>query len=111
MLVHCVYFWLKDDLGEDEIEKFEEGLHSLTTLRSVKNGYYGTPASTDRSVIDRSYDYGLVIVLTDEVAHDAYQDHPVHDRFRDNYSDYWDEVKIYDVDTREEGMASGHTKA
>ena len=110
MFIHCVYFWLKDDLSTSEVSQFKEGLHDLTTISSVNSGHYGRPASTDRPIIDRSYDYGLVVVFMDEVAHDAYQDHPVHDRFRESCSDFWEEVKIYDLDTSEEGMSSAHTQ-
>lgn len=110
MFIHCVYFWLRDDLSEDELNQFREGLHNLTTISSVKNGYFGTPASTDRPIIDRSYDYGLVIVCSDETAHDTYQEDPVHDRFRDNCSDFWEDVKIYDIDTTREGGSRGHTR-
>jgi len=96
MFVHCVYFWLKDGLSQQDIQAFEKGIHSLTSIESVKHGFVGIPASTDRPVIDRSYSYGLVVVFEDEAGHDAYQDHPVHDDFRNNCAQYWREVKIYD---------------
>ena len=110
MFIHCVYFWLKDELSANELDQFKEGLHDLTTIESARSGHYGPPASTDRPIIDRSYDYGLVVVFPDKVAHDAYQDHPVHDRFRENCSDFWKEVKIYDMDTSGEGTSSAHTQ-
>ena len=96
MFVHCVYFWLRDDLTDAERGRFVEGVRSLTTLDTVRHGWVGTPADTDRPVIDRSYSYALVVAFDDEAGHDAYQVHPVHDRFRDTCASLWIQVKIYD---------------
>ena len=100
MFVHCVYFWLRDDLSEEERRRFVEGVNSLTTIDSVRHGFVGTPASTDRPIIDRSYSYALVVAFDDEEGHDRYQDHPVHDAFRDNCATFWSQVKIYDFRTQ-----------
>ena len=96
MFVHCVYFWLRDDLTAEEEQHFTDGLESLVGIESVKAGYVGTPASTDRPIIDRSYSYALVIVCEDQAAHDAYQEDAVHDDFRETCSSLWTDVKIYD---------------
>ena len=58
--------------------------------------HVGTPAPTDRPIIDRSYSYALTAVFDDEAAHDRYQVHPVHDRFRDTCGTFWSRVLIYD---------------
>lgn len=99
MFVHCVYFWLRDDLTEAERRQFDDGVHSLTTIASVRHGFAGTPADTDRPIIDRSYTTGLVVVFDDRDAHDAYQDDPVHDDFRNTCSSFWTQVRIYDFET------------
>ena len=54
------------------------------------------PAATDRPVIERGYSWALVLVFPSERAHDAYQVHPVHDRFREECGGYWSAVRIYD---------------
>ena len=97
--VHCVFFWMKDDLTEEERASFEEGLSSLTRLDMVQDGYVGTPAATDRPIIDRSYSYALVLIFEDVTAQDAYQQDPDHDVFRESSSHLWKEVKIYDFQT------------
>lgn len=99
MFVHCVYFWLRPDLTEAERAQFVEGARSLTAIESVRHGWVGTPAATDRAVIDRTYSYALVVVFDDMAGHDAYQDHPVHDRFRDTCAPFWTRVQIYDTVT------------
>ena len=99
MFVHCVYFWLREDISNEGEQRFLEGLQSLTTIDTVANSYVGTPADTDRPVIERSYSYALVAVFDDKQAHDAYQEHPVHDDFRDDCAEYWTNVRIYDFET------------
>ena len=97
MFIHSVYFWLRDDLSPEATTRFIEGIRSLTTIDTVQEGFIGTPASTDRAVIDRSYSYALVVSFADAAAHDAYQVHPVHDRFREQCGDSWKKGVIYDA--------------
>lgn len=96
MFVHAVYFSLREGLTEAERAQFIAGLHALRGIESVREGYIGVPAATDRPVIARDYSHALVLVFPDVEAHDAYQQHPVHDRFRDECSSYWTGVRIYD---------------
>ncbi|MDA3962968.1 MAG: Dabb family protein [Planctomycetota bacterium] len=98
MFVHTVLFWLKD-LSPDQLADFTTGLDELIAIESVSQGWYGQPASTDRPIIDTSYSYGLTIINTDLAAHQAYQDDPIHDRFRDRCHPYFDKVVIYDYET------------
>ena len=99
MFVHNVYFWLRPDLTPEQLETYKNGLASLISIESVHSGYFGVPASTDRPIIDRTYSYALVVVFADQGAHDAYQVHPVHDRFREQCSTFWSDIKIYDCIT------------
>ena len=99
MLIHNVFFWLKPGLSEEETLRFVEGAQSLLTIESVSSGYVGKPASTEsRPIIDRSYDYALLVAFENVAAHDAYQDHPVHDKFRE-LAHLWSRVQIYDVES------------
>jgi len=96
MLVHAVYFWLKKEITTEEITRFETNANALLKIPTVKYGWVGKPSATDRPVIDRSYSYALVVVFDDMAGHDVYQDHPIHDTFRDTCSILWTQVKIYD---------------
>jgi hypothetical protein len=96
VFVHAVYFWLRPDLTPAQREQFDAGVRSLGTIESVKNYYIGVPAPTDRPVIDRTYSKAAVLVFADEAAHDAYQVHPAHERFRVECSPLWTRVLIYD---------------
>ena len=99
MFVHSVYFWLKPELTEAQQAQFWAGVRSLGTIASVKACYIGTPAATDRPIIDRSYSCALVVVFADEAGHEAYQVDAIHDRFRIECASLWERVLIYDART------------
>ncbi len=94
--VHVVNFWLRKDLNQDERMQFEQGVRSLGNISTVELFHLGTPADTDRPVIDRSYDYCLLCRFRNRADHDAYQEDPIHDEFRDTCSPLWEKVLIYD---------------
>ena len=56
-----------------------------------------TWAHPPRPVIETGYDIGLTVLLKNVAAHDAYQEHPIHDAFVAQFKSYWDKVVIYDV--------------
>lgn len=97
MFVHSVYFWLRDDLSASDKAKFVDGIRSLTTIPGVQLGFIGTPAATNRGIIDTTYSYALVLTFADAAAQDAYQVHPVHDAFRENCDGSWKKIVIYDA--------------
>lgn len=96
MFVHSVYFWLREDLTNEQREAFNAGVRSLATIESLRHVFIGTPADTDRPVIDRSYDFALTTIFDDDAGHDAYQIHPSHEAFKVNCSPLWRKVVIYD---------------
>jgi hypothetical protein len=96
MFVHVVYFWLKPELSAAQTAAFLEGVTALTTIDTVQHAWIGTPASTNRPIIDRSYSHSLVVVFDDQDGHDRYQTDPIHDRFRDECGTFWSRVQIYD---------------
>jgi hypothetical protein len=98
MFTHVVMFWLKPGMTTDDVADFETKLRALTMIPSVVYGTVGKPASTDRPVIDRSYHYGLMVAFKDLAGHDLYQDHPVHDTFRNECGKFFDRVVIYDYE-------------
>ncbi len=97
MFIHSVYFWLKPDITPSEKALFVERAQALTRISTVKQGWLGKPADTDRPIIDRTYSYGLVLIFDDLPGHDFYQVDPIHDAFRELHS-LWTAVKIYDFE-------------
>lgn len=96
MFVHAVYFWMNPGLTADQHAEFVRRLRGMAAIPHVTHGHVGTPASTDRPVIERSYSYALVLTFADKAAHDAYQEHPVHDAFRNECATLWQRIVIHD---------------
>jgi hypothetical protein len=98
MFTHCVFFWLKEGMTADEKAVFERKLRALIDIPSVLFGSVGTPAATERSVIDRSYTWGLTVAFEDLAGHDAYQVDETHLDFRDTCSKFFQKVVVYDFE-------------
>ena len=97
MLVHNVYFWLKEGLTEEEKAQFRAGVETLAEIQSSIHTFIGDPVGTEpRPIIDRSYDLGLTVVLQDVNAHDEYQVDPIHLKFVEECGHLWERVQIYD---------------
>lgn len=99
MFVHVVNFWLKKDLSDAERQQFVDGVKELGNIESLVTFNIGKPASTDRPVIDRSYDYCELTIFNDVEGHDIYQVHPLHLKFIDECKHLWEKVLIYDSET------------
>ncbi|RAJ85555.1 stress responsive alpha/beta barrel protein [Chitinophaga dinghuensis] len=97
--VHVVNFYLKPDLSQEDIKRFEAGVSSLAAIEEIAVNNIGKPASTDRPVIDKSYSYCLLCVFNNQAMHDIYQTHPVHLTFIDNCKHLWEKVIIFDSET------------
>ena len=99
MLIHTVIFWLRPELDASQREAFRrEGLESLRVIPSVGSLHIGSPAPIPpRPVVDASYSFALTILFADVAAHDAYQAHPIHRAFVDNFKARWERVQIYDA--------------
>ena len=97
MFVHHVAFWLKENLSETEIQNFEIGVKSLLEIKEhLIFANVGAPAPTRRPVIESGYSYVLLLVFKDIENHDAYQVHPIHEKFVEGCKQYWDKVLIFD---------------
>ncbi|WDE98791.1 Dabb family protein [Lentisphaera profundi] len=99
MLVHTVFFWLKEDLNEEQKAAFFTGLETLKEIPCSGPVMTGTPSATNkRPVIDDSYDFGLTCVFNSVEEHDVYQTHDIHQKFISGCAQYWSQVKVYDYD-------------
>jgi Stress responsive A/B Barrel Domain len=96
MFFHVVNFWLNEDISADDKAKFVAGVSSLGNIETAKVFNVGTPADTNRPIIDRSYDYCLLTAFDDLAGHDVYQVHPIHLKFVDECKHLWKKILIYD---------------
>jgi hypothetical protein len=99
MHAHNVFFWLRNDLDGQALAAFEQGLNALTKEPTVKSGYYGKAADTQREVVDNSYTYALVLVFDDLAGHDRYQAGAVHREFIEEQASNWERLVVYDIQT------------
>ena len=97
LFVHHVLFYPKAGASAADKARLLEGLQMLATIPAIKLAHIGTPADTTRAVIERSYAYSWLCLFASAADEQAYQQHPIHDAFRDQYAVYWDHVVIYDA--------------
>jgi len=99
MIVHHVFFWLKQGGSTADRAQLIEGIRSLGAIETVRQLYVGTPAATDpRPVIDASYDVSELLFFDDLEGQAIYQDHPLHHQFIQEYGHLWEQVRVYDVE-------------
>lgn len=99
MLQHTVFFYMNDDVTEEEREQFEEGLIKLLEIPEVYRSETGIPAGTEeRDVTDHSYAYSIYTWFETMEDYNVYAEHPDHLEFIDTYNHLWSDVKVYDAD-------------
>lgn len=94
--IHMVYFWMNDDISEDDRKAFHQGVAELTKCKTVLDAFIGPPAGTPRDVVDNSYEYALLVFFKNKEDHDVYQNDPDHHHFIDSYKHLWKRVQVYD---------------
>lgn len=96
-LAHQVYFWLKNPDSKEDKAKLIEGIKTLAAIEQVQGIHIGIPASTEkRDVVDNSYAVSELLFFNNAADEHAYQIHPIHKAFVDNYSHLWSKVVVYD---------------
>jgi hypothetical protein len=97
VLVHHVFFWLKNPGSAEDRAKLIAGLRTLEKIESVRQLHIGVPADTaKRPVVDSSYSASELIFFDDVAGQNIYQDHPVHVKFVQDHSHLWEKVVVYD---------------
>ncbi|NBC04937.1 MAG: hypothetical protein GVY20_14725 [Bacteroidetes bacterium] len=98
MLQHTVYFYLNEDVTEEERQQFEEGLEALLSIEEIYRSEMGIPAGTpDREVTDHSFGYSIFTWFETMDDYEVYAEHPDHMEFIDQYGNLWADVKVYDT--------------
>lgn len=96
-LVHKVFFWLKNPDSQEDRDALIKGLKTLANIETVRGLHVGVPASTeDRDVVDSSYQVSEMLLFDDVAGQDAYQVHPIHEKFVEDCSHLWSKVVVYD---------------
>lgn len=98
MLVHNVYFQLKDRSPAATQHLLAECRKYLTDHPGVEYFGVGTLADLARPVNDRNFDVGLHVIFKDRAAHDVYQTSKRHVDFIEGNRDTWQQVRVFDSD-------------
>jgi len=95
--IHTAYFWLKPGLTPGEKEAFILDCEKLKEVETVRAFYSGSPANTNREVIENSYDYAVVFHFKDLKDQEYYQQHPLHLEMIEKHQDKWEKVMVTDI--------------
>ncbi|MEM9719740.1 MAG: Dabb family protein [Bacteroidota bacterium] len=94
---HVVFFWLKEPENPETRSFFLEVLNTfLDNTPGIMTRHIGSPAATNREVIDSSYTFSLILTFESKETQDAYQEHPAHKVFVEKCAELWDRVQVYD---------------
>ncbi len=98
IIVHHVFFWLKNPDSKEDLVKLIAGVKSLSKIETIKFIHVGVPASTEkRDVVDNSYAVSELMFFDNLEGQKVYQDHPLHQKFIADCSALWDKVVVYDT--------------
>lgn len=98
VLVHHVFFWLKNPGSKEDLAKLIAGVKSLEKIETIQYIHVGVPASTEqRDVVDNSYSVSELMFFKDLAGQKTYQDHPIHQKFIADCSGLWEKVIVYDT--------------
>jgi len=97
MLVHNVYFALKDNSAAAKKKMVDACKKFLTKHPGEVFFAAGTLAEElNRPVNDRDFEIGLHVVFKNKAAHDEYQDSARHKQFIEENRDNWKKVRVFD---------------
>jgi len=80
VLQHIVLCWLKEPGNASHREQIIELAQTFNEIPSVLEARAGQVISSDRDIVDDSFDVGIVVVVKDEKALQEYLDHPIHQK-------------------------------
>jgi hypothetical protein len=98
MLVHSVYFSLKDNSGAEKQKLVDACKKYLAHHPGTVAFAAGTRAEEQkRPVNDVDFDVALHIVFKDKASHEKYQEDELHKKFIEENKDNWKKVRVFDA--------------
>lgn len=96
LFIHHVYFWLANPNSPEDHAALLEGLEALSKVPTIQQFHIGVPATTNREVIETSYQFSWLAIFPNKEAQDAYQVDPIHLHFVDTCKHLWKKVTVFD---------------
>jgi len=81
-IYHVVVAWLKQPGNTEAQQALIDGTKSLRDIPGVITVSAGRTFASERAVVDDSFDIALTIVLKDQAALATYQNHPIHNKVK-----------------------------
>lgn len=98
LIVHSVYFWLKEGITAEEEKEFLVFFDELRKVPGPKALEIGKPApTTPRPVVDNSFSYFLLVTFNNMDEINTYENHPDHLAASEKFSKYWSKVEVKDA--------------
>lgn len=97
-IIHSVYFWLKEDITDQEKINFINFFEALRGIESIQTLKFGQPAPANpRPVVDNSFSYNLIVTFENIDNLNIYETHPIHLAAIEKYKQYWTKVLVHDT--------------
>lgn len=98
VIVHSVYFWLKDESTKEDERDCQKYFEILAKIPGVQSLNYGRPAPTHkREVVDHSYSFNLILTFKSLDDINVYENHPEHLEASKRFKKYWKKVEVRDT--------------
>lgn len=95
---HFVLCWLKDPGNLEHRKQIIEATHSFRKIPSVIEASAGTAVPSDRSIVDDSFDVGILVVVKDEKSLSSYLEHPHHQKVKkETLLPLVEKILVYDI--------------
>ena len=80
ILTHVVLCWLKDAGNSEQRDRVIKMTETFNDIPSVLDARAGGPIRSERSIVDDSFDVGIIVEVRDEKGLQEYIDHPIHQK-------------------------------
>lgn len=98
-LHHLVLCWLKDSGNESHREQIIDLTSTFCEIPGVIDARAGKVVTSDRKIVDDSFDVGILIVTKDQADLKKYLDHPIHQNAkRDVLQSLVKRILVYDFE-------------
>ena len=99
MFSHIVIFWTDPNNPAAADDLIAGANECLSPIPGVVHFHVGKMARSHRSVVDQSYQVALNLIFPDQKTQDAYQVHPLHDKFVEGvFKRVCQKVVVYDFE-------------
>lgn len=96
-LSHVVLYWLKEPGNTEHRSQIIEVSKTFTKIPGVLDVRVGKVIESNRSIVDDSFDVGILVVVLDAKRLQEYLDHPIHQNAkRDVLLPLVEKVLVYD---------------